>query len=276
MGEPHPLPQRTLAADRYLALDLGDGATLDTVLIPAGVFMMGSPESEDEREPQEGPQRQVTITRPFHMGVTEVTRAQWWAVMSKPQSGRDNPLLPNDVNRPISGVSWNDAVAFCNAASDRTGHAVRLPTEAEWEYACRAGTTTRFYYGDDPGRRLMEGHDSQDVDIYLCRHLYATWLDTEVSVMRPSTWGLYNMHSHAWEWCHDWHAESYAGAETRDPQGPPSGAVRILRGGHQSRAAVRRCGYPDLPGYGFRVVVSTDATGAADQAEKREQTPAER
>ena len=136
---------------KYITLDLGDGVTMELVNIPSGTFMMGSPETEQDRESDEGPVHQVTLSQPLYMGVYEVTQRQYQAVMGT------NPSYykSSGLDAPVESVSWNNAVAFCNALSQRTGRTVTLPTEAQWEYACRAGSTTRFYYGDDPGYTLL-------------------------------------------------------------------------------------------------------------------------
>ncbi|MBC7324568.1 MAG: formylglycine-generating enzyme family protein, partial [Moorella sp. (in: Bacteria)] len=114
------------------------------VLIPAGTFMMGSPNNEQDRSSNEGPQHQVTLTKPFYLGKYEVTQAQWKAVMGS------NPSYFRGNNLPVEQVSWNDCQTFIQRLNQLGQGTFRLPTEAEWEYACRAGTTTRFYWGDDP------------------------------------------------------------------------------------------------------------------------------
>ncbi|MEI7836387.1 MAG: formylglycine-generating enzyme family protein, partial [Planctomycetota bacterium] len=124
-------------------LDIGSGGMMELVLIPAGTFTMGSPDGENGRRPDEGPQREVTISKAFHMGVYEVTQEQYEAVMGK------NPSEFKGAKNPVECVSWDDAVEFCKKLSAKTGKTVRLPTEAEWEYACRAGTKTGFSFGDD-------------------------------------------------------------------------------------------------------------------------------
>ncbi len=125
-------------------VELGQGVTMKLTLIPAGSFVMGSPESEPARQANEGPRRRVTITRPFYMGVYKVTQKQYQAVMG------DNPSRNKGEDHPVDSVSWPNAAEFCSKLSALTGRSVRLPTEAEWEYACRAGSTTMYFYGDDP------------------------------------------------------------------------------------------------------------------------------
>ncbi|MFP4055480.1 MAG: formylglycine-generating enzyme family protein [Candidatus Brocadiia bacterium] len=177
--------------------------------IEAGTFTMGT----DEGEADEAPAHEVTISKPFYMGVHEVTQAQYGKVVGR------NPSRFEGDNRPVEMVSWNDAKAFCAKLSemDPSG-SYRLPTEAEWEYACRAGTTTRFYWGDefDPA----------------CAWVYKRDEGTnEVGQLEPNDWGLYDMSGNVWELCEDYYAFSYAGAKKIDPQGPSEGTGRVLRGG---------------------------------------------
>lgn len=129
-----------------LVLDLGNNITMKLVRIPAGKFMMGSPESEKDRQPNEGPQHEVTISKPFFMGIHPVTNEQYKQLIGDAKGIR----VFGGPKYPAVSMTWDTAVAFCKALSGKTGRTVRLPTEAEWEYACRAGTTTRFPHGDDP------------------------------------------------------------------------------------------------------------------------------
>jgi len=204
------------------------------VLIPAGEFMMGSP--EDERGPlhREGPQHRVRITRPFYFGVYPVTQEEYERVMGTNPSafsrdGRNSDRVSGlDTSRfPVERVSWNDAMEFCRRlsalpAERSAGREYRLPTEAEWEYACRAGTTTRYSFGNDASH-LGE---------------YAWYVDNSerrthrVGQKRANPWGLYDMHGNVWEWCSDWYASDYyANSPVNDPQGPASGSLRVRRGG---------------------------------------------
>ncbi len=232
---------------KYLTLDVAKGVTMKLVLIPAGTFTMGSPKTEKGHSDGEGPQRKVTITKPFYMGVYEVTQEQYEAVVGK------NPAYFKGAKNPVETVSWDDAVAFCKALSKKTGKVVRLPTEAEWEYACRPGTKTAFCFGDDQ-KQLGD---------------YAWYTGNSgskthpVAQKKPNAWGLYDMHGNVWEWCSDWYADSYANAKAVDPQGAASGTLRVLRGGswfsipRGCRAAYRSGNNPDYRhiGSGFRVVV---------------------
>ena len=246
------------ATPKSIELDCGGGVAMKLALIPAGEFMMGSPEGEQDRGSDEGPQRRVTISKPFYLGVTQVTQAQWRAVMNtEPWEGES--FCQTGPDNPASHVSWDDATAFCNGLSKKTGRTVRLPTEAEWEYACRAGTTTRFYYGDDPDYGKLGDYAWYDGNVDDIGESYAH----PVGAKKPNAWGLYDMHGNVFEWCADWYADSYTNADTRDPKGPSSGEARVLRGGswdghpQNCRAAYR---YGDSPGgrdidSGFRVVV---------------------
>jgi len=231
-------------------LDLGNGVKMELVLIPAGEFMMGSPSSESGRE---GPQHRVRITRPFYMGKYEVTQEQFEAVKGWDPSHYKGP------SNPVERVSWNDAVKFCYRLSQRTGCDVRLPTEAEWEYACRAGSSTAFHFGDS-GSQLGD---------YAWNSGNSGGKTHPVGQKRPNAWGLYDMYGNVFEWCQDWYDSDYYGqSPAADPKGPSSGMDRVLRGGcwnsgaGRCRSAFRSHYLPwDPPGLtpyyvGFRVVVS--------------------
>ncbi|MCE5328229.1 MAG: formylglycine-generating enzyme family protein [Planctomycetaceae bacterium] len=231
-------------------LDLGSGVTLKAALIPAGNFIMGTAEKDcpdDQR-----PQHKVTITRPFYVGVYEVTQEQWTKVMgTRPQ------IFKGDAKLPVETVSRNDAMDFCKKVTDLTKRKVRLLTEAEWEYACRAGSATRFCFGDDD-RKLKN---------------YAWYQDNgkgtshPVGQKEPNAWGLYDMHGNVLEWCSDWFTDSYANAEAVDPTGPSTepliNAHRVLRGGCfwdgslLCRSSYRIFGNPNGRGSqaGFRIAV---------------------
>ena len=239
-----------------ITLDCGDGVTLDLVRIAAGTFMMGSPTAEQDHDGDEEPVRQVTISLPFYMGVYEVTQRQYQALMGTNPSS----FTASGLDAPVEFVSWNDAKAFCDALSTRTGRAVMLPTEAQWEYACRAGSTTRFYYGDDANGILLgnyawygywDGSGNSGGETHL------------VGQKIPNAWGLYDMHGNVWEWCADWYG-SYASANAVDPLGPVSGTSRVVRGGcwgnnaPYCRSANRSKYTPDITNgiIGFRVVAA--------------------
>ncbi len=184
--------------------------------IPAGKFTMGSPENEKGRLSTEGPQHLVTITSPFYLGMYEVTQAQWKAVMgSNPSHFKGNDL-------PVESVSWNDVQSFIQKLNQQEkGNKYRLPTEAEWEYACRAGSNTRFSFGDDAdvlGQYAWYYEENSGGSTH------------PVGQKKPNAWGLYDMHGNVWEWVQDWHG-NYPPASVTDPTGPPSGASRVIRGG---------------------------------------------
>ncbi len=213
--------------------DLGGGVRLEMVGIPAGRFTMGSPDDEAQRDKSEGPQREVTVNA-FLMGKYAVTQAQWQAVAKLPKVNADLQPAPSKfkgTNYPVEQVSWNDAVEWCARLSQLTGRAYRLPSEAEWEYACRAGTTTPFHVGPTL---------TTDLANYDGRSTYGAgpegvWRNTTTAVgsFSPNAFGLYDMHGNVWEWCLDqWH-ENYQGAPTDGSAWISEGnsGLRLLRGG---------------------------------------------
>ncbi|MBF2003194.1 MAG: SUMF1/EgtB/PvdO family nonheme iron enzyme [Synechococcales cyanobacterium M58_A2018_015] len=208
---------------QFFAEDLGNGITLEMVEIPGGTFTMGSPADEPRREEDESPQHEVTVPR-FFMGKFPVTQAQYEAMMGL------NPALFQGANRPVETVSWNEAVEFCEKLSQQTGRTYRLPSEAEWEYACRAGTQTPFYFGETLTGELAN---------YTATSTYASEPQgeyrnqtTEVGIFPPNAFGLYDMHGNVWEWCLDhWH-NSYEGAPGDGSAWlDDKGDLRVLRGG---------------------------------------------
>ena len=186
------------------------------VLIPAGSFTMGSPSDEPGRDSDER-QHRVTISKPFYLQTTEVTQGQWRRVMGNNPSYFKN--CGDDC--PVEQVSWNDAQEFIRKLNQMEGiDKYRLPTEAEWEYAARAGSTTRYYFGDDEsslGRYAWYSRNSGK-------------RTHPVGQKRPNAWGLYDMHGNIWEWCQDWIGD-YPSGHVIDPKGPSSGEFRVLRGG---------------------------------------------
>jgi formylglycine-generating enzyme required for sulfatase activity len=200
----------------------------------------------DEGEDDEHPFHKVTLTKAFYLGVYEVTQSQYEAVM------HENPSRVKAPNHPVEYVSWHDAQEFCLRLSvkDRSAN-YRLPTEAEWEYACRAGTQTRYFWGDafDPQYVCFEGNSKRS--------------HRPVGQGKPNPWGFHDMTGNVWEWCQDWYDEDYyTMGKSRNPDGPRSGRAKVLRGGSWIngpdlfRSANRRA---TQPGYrhtviGFRVV----------------------
>ncbi|MBX3728879.1 MAG: formylglycine-generating enzyme family protein [Candidatus Sumerlaeia bacterium] len=230
------------------AVSLGSGVTMTLVWVPAGNFTMGSPESEDGRYPSEGPLTQVTFSSGFWMAATEVTQAQWKAVMG----AESDPATFKGDDLPVETVSWNEAVDFCGRLSNLIGETVTLPTEAQWEYACRAGSQTRFHFGD--GDATLRDYDWVFANSSMQTH--------PVGSKFPNAWGLYDMHGNVREWCLDWWADSLPGGSVTDPTGPATGSRRVLRGGdHGSMPFVARAAHRsrDAADYkvaaiGFRVV----------------------
>ncbi len=214
------------------------------VWIPAGEFTMGSPESEKGRGNDEGPVHMVRITKGFWLGRHEVTQAQYERVIGA------NPSHIKGGNRPVECVSWNDAVEFCRRLSSERSTTYRLPTEAEWEYACRAGTTASFYWGDCSDESVMKQYCWYDKN---ANEKY--WTDPHadragtqpVGLKKPNALGLYDMSGNVWEWCSDWFSkEYYASSPRSDPTGPSGGMARVERGGGWGRDA-RHCRSADRP-----------------------------
>jgi len=226
------------------------------VLIPAGTFMMGSPEDEPERVDNEV-LHEVTL-QSYYMQTTQVTQGQWESVMG------NNPSRFKDGGSdcPVERVSWEDTQAFISKLNqqDSTG-TYRLPTEAEWEYACRAGTSGPFYFG----KCLSTDQANYDGNYPLegCPNGDFRNKTTPVGNFEPNAYGLYDMHGNVWEWCQDWYGE-YPTSPVTDPTGPENGADRVLRGGcWNSVAGYGRSAYRDgdWPGLrydsaGFRLVFS--------------------
>ncbi|HEY9808743.1 MAG TPA: bifunctional serine/threonine-protein kinase/formylglycine-generating enzyme family protein [Halomicronema sp.] len=264
----------------YFTEDLGAGIILDMVSIPGGTFSMGSPTSEAQRVDNESPQHWVTV-KPFYLGKYAVTQAQWKAVASLAKVKQDLDPDPSNVfcggnkpahqlswddiaNKPINQVSWDDAIEFCARLSKKTGKNYRLPSEAEWEYACRAGTSTPFHFGETITPDLVNYHG---------KYPYASapkgkYRDqtTDVGSFPPNAFGLYDMHGNVWEWCQDVFHENYNGAPTDGSAWETGGdsQYRKQRGGSwYDKAGDCRCdrsiGFPPHAGLGllgFRVAVS--------------------
>lgn len=240
-----------------MSLDLGKGVRMKLALIPAGKFMMGSPKTETGRDHDEGPQRNVTISTPFYMGTHEVTQSQWCAVFgTEPWDGKE--YAKSSDNNAASYISWDDAIKFCESLSKRTGHKVSLPTEAQWEYSCRAGSKTAYSFGNDSSK--LGDCAWYYENAWSMREQYAH----AVGWKKANAFGLYDMHGNVWEWCRDWYDEKfYANAENVDPENTTKASYRVLRGASVSnrsgfcRSARRSKGFPHSSyyGFGFRVVV---------------------
>jgi len=229
------------------------------VYIQPGSFAMGSPASEVDRSGDEGPQTTVTISRGFWMGIYEVTQWEYTNV-----TGLANPsYFGGDVNRPVERVYWVDATNYCARLTSRergagripSGYVYRLPTEAEWEYVCRAGTSTRFSHGNDTGYLELGNYAWYNVNSGNTTH--------PVGGKGANPWGLYDMHGNVWEWCQDWYG-GYPGGVVSDPTGPASGSDRVFRGGgwtsdgRYCRSAPRKWLSPTsrINFIGFRVVLA--------------------
>ncbi|MEL6440041.1 MAG: bifunctional serine/threonine-protein kinase/formylglycine-generating enzyme family protein [Cyanobacteria bacterium J06621_8] len=247
---------------KYITLDLGHNITLDLIGIPGGKFIMGSPETESEREVEESPTHSVTI-RPFMLGKYPITQAQWWAVMgSNPSRFAEADVMSS--NKPVEKVSWSDCTHFCERLSQLIGREFRLPTEAEWEYACRGKTQSPFHFGQTINTEFAN-YNGEDV--------YGSGATgenrqqtTDVNRFTPNPFGLYDLHGNVAEWCADtWHG-NYENA-------PADGSawvsnkpknLRVLRGGSwlhfagSCRSAQRLKSAPNSrsDAFGFRIAIS--------------------
>jgi formylglycine-generating enzyme required for sulfatase activity len=220
------------------------------VLISAGTFTMGE-RVEEETLLKNAPRHQVTISKNFYLGETEVTQDHFEKVMES------NPSRFKGSKLPVDNVSWLDAVSFCQRLSELTaekaaGRLYRLPTEAEWEYACRAESATKYCFGDNEA----------ELNKYAWTTVNSNDSTHPVGKLKPNRWGLYDMHGNVWEWCQDWYA-NYPIEAVTDPQGPLTGTERVRRGGcwnngpAYSRSAIRLWYDPSYSSkeYGFRVVL---------------------
>ncbi len=247
--------------------------------IPAGEFLMGSPDSDKDAGGNEKPQHRVRITQPYYLGIHQVTRGQFgrfieatryqteaeqdgkggWGwdhsssklVQDPKFTWRSSGFNQTD-DHPVVNVSWNDSLAFCDWLGKQEGQKYKLPTEAEWEYACRAGTTTRYSLGD-----------SQDLlDQYAWYSANSNGQTHPVGEKKPNAWGFHDMHGNVWEWCWDgYDADYYKQSPADDPRGPLRAAGRVIRGGgwgidpRYARSAFRDWDTPEFRfiGLGFRV-----------------------
>jgi formylglycine-generating enzyme required for sulfatase activity len=249
---------REIRTAQFFSEVLNTAISLDMVLIPAGNFLMGSPKDELDRFDSESPQHLVTVPS-FCLGKYPVTQTQYQAVMGT------NPSRFKGGDRPVERVSWEEAVAFCERLSQLAGREYRLPSEAEWEYACRARTTTPFHFGETITTDLANYDGTDDPD--------GKWSGsygrgskgnyrketTPVGTFPPNAFGLYDMHGNVWEWCLDhWH-DNYEGAPTDGSAwlSEDKSLNRLLRGGswdyspRNCRSAVR---YLNSPGYRFYII----------------------
>ncbi len=266
---------------------------IEMVFIPAGEFMMGSPAGEAGRDGDEV-QHRMRITKPFYMGKYHVTRGQFAAFVKDSNYKTDaekegwsfaiegqkfgkvdgvswvKPGFDQTDAHPVVCVSHNDAAAFCGWIGAQSGSATRLPTESQWEYACRAGTRTAYQWGDNPddGKGWCNAADQTVKAQFPNATVFFNWADgfvftSPVGSFKANAFGLYDMHGNAWEWCQDWYGpyESAAGGVVDDPQGPANGALRVLRGGswlntpRNCRSGNRLGSSPDLRCFdaGFRL-----------------------
>ena len=237
--------------------DLGNGIVLETVSIPGGSFLMGSPREEEGRYESESPQHRVEVS-PFFMGKFPITQSQYQAVMGENPSN----FKENGAYRPVENVSWEGAIAFCQKLSQKTKRTYRLPSEAEREYACRAKTTTPFHFGETIATNIAN-YDDNYVYSKAPKGEYREGT-TPVGQFPPNAFGLFDMHGNVWEWCADhWHS-NYQGAPTNGNAWIAGGDsdYRLLRGGswnddpRNCRSAYRGWYTPDccIRVVGFRVV----------------------
>jgi formylglycine-generating enzyme required for sulfatase activity len=205
----------TVATAQELTMDLGGGVKLEMALIPAGSFLMG----DEKGRWNEKPAHKVTVTKPFQLGKYPVTQSQWEAVMGS------NPSQSKGAKNPAESVSWHDCQIFLgklNAKTGGQGGNFVLPTEAQWEYACRAGSATRYCFGDDA---MQLGQCAWYDD-------NSAGMTHPVGEKKPNAWGLFDMHGNVLEWCQDWwDLAYYANSPANDPKGPATGSSRVYRGG---------------------------------------------
>ncbi|HUX01838.1 MAG: formylglycine-generating enzyme family protein [Phycisphaerae bacterium] len=253
-----PTKSKAEPETRELMLYLGDGLTMELTFLRPGTFVMGSPENEKAAGSEEKPAHKVTLSKGFYIGVHEVTQEQYAKIMGENPSGFSGEKMP------VANVTWDDANEFCGRLTKKTGRTCRLPTEAEWEYACRAGTTTTWWFGD----QWPKGNISD---------IWWFYRDSPCAVgtakPNPNPWGLYDMHGNVAEWCSDWYDKDYyaisagrdpKGPKRADPPSPEKGDGRVIRGSSYAGGPVSwrsgsrgSRGAPDKKnrGLGFRVVV---------------------
>ena len=281
-----PTPKEKAKPPKELSFDLGNRIKLEMVLIPAGEFMMGLPDSDNDEGGNEEPLHRVRITKPFYLGKYLVTQEQWEAVGGK---GRLMGMMPEMVgtganpshvkgpHNPVECVSWDGCQEFLdklNAKIDLQGRKFILPTEAQWEYACRAGSTTRYYFGNDESK----------FGEYAWYVANAGLTSHPVGGKKPNAWGLYDMYGNVWEWCQDW-SGGYTNSAVDDPKGPTTGSERVIRGGSWNDPAnLNRLSFGQtsiVNIIGFRVslipaeaITTTHSPSANDQSGKAAAKPA--
>ena len=235
---------------------------MEFISVPEGTFIMGSPAEESHRQKDEI-QHRVTISKPFYLQLSEVTLKQWRALMGKKLFGRRK----GPANLPVVKVSWFNVRRFIKKLNKRGEGYYRLPTEAEWEYAARAGSPTAYSWGDTIDcKKAMYGNNRKKANECL-KYVQSRGFDPDrpvpVKSYPPNAWGLYDMHGNVWEWCRDWYGR-YATTDVADPSGPPSGSARVRRGGswfqhgHACRSATRTHANPasKFQTTGFRLIWS--------------------
>jgi formylglycine-generating enzyme required for sulfatase activity len=251
---------RVALVNKNITIPLSDKVDLDMVWINPGTFTMGSPSDELGRYDDET-QHKVTLTQGYWLGRYEITQAQYKAIM------KVNPSKFIGADLPVETVSWNDAMEFCKKLTEIEkaagrlpgGYEYTLPTEAQWEYACRAGTTTAL----NSGKNLSDEVQCPEMDEVGWYGYNSDKTTHPVGQKQPNAWGLYDMHGNVYEWCLDWFGD-YPTSSVTDPTGPSTGSGRVLRGGSWSRSArycrsaLRGSDYPDdyWDHFGFRVALS--------------------
>lgn len=263
-GTPDVAAVRANMASEQLAIGepVVNSVGIILVPIPSGEFQMGTSDKQAGQR-REAPQHLVKLTKPYYLGVCEVTQSQYEAVMGA-TPWKDKPLAYEGPDYAATYVSWDNAVEFCKKLSEQESHTYRLPTEAEWENACRAGTDTAFSYGDD-GKQLGD-YGWFSGNAYKAGEQYAH----PVGQKLPNGWALHDTHGNVWEWCQDWFGGYGPDKEVTDPLGPKRGRTRVWRGGSFSddainarsgtRVSYSRADYRPEYLVGFRVLREMDAS----------------
>ena len=239
-------PRKVQLVGPAVAIGLGKSVKLELVRINPGTFMMGSPDDDPDHDISEGPVHSVTISKPFYMGKFEITQAQWGVIRGNQSSSNVGDEFPAD------GVSWGDATNWCKEMSTKLGVVIRLPTEAEWEYACRAGASTRFAFGTHLTARqanLNTGDPKSTVG-----------KTTKVGSYKPNAFGLYDMHGNVWEWCQDTLHDDYEKA-------PADGSAWVDLANQFNRA--RRGGSWNDPASACRSAVRWGSPGSEKEPDMR-------